>query len=169
VPAPTEPGGKWEFVIPDWLPPSLNDGMGRHWAVAHAIKKTVAEFLSTYARLNNVPPVTLQYRPVRRFEFNCVGWGNGETMPDPDNLLKFTLDAATHANLLVDDAAEWCKTKLPFCQRGSPKTTFVFIEDLEIRPPINPDEDPRVKRWLGMMKGRANRDKTRKDTRRGKA
>jgi hypothetical protein len=144
-------------TIPNWTPPVLNRGMGRHWSVAHRLKKAAAEFLGAYAAICRVPRVSFTYRPVRRVDLLCVGWAGGETMPDPDAFLKFFLDAAATARLIVDDADAWCRWRTPVLQRGSP-LTVVALEDIALTPAVDPAADPVVRRFVAAAKRKGKRN-----------
>lgn len=117
----------------NWTPPNLNDGIGRHWSRARSIKKTAANVLGIYAATVGVRRVREDYLPRRRVTIRARGWKSG-TLPDPDNLLKFTLDALKLAYLIVDDSSEWLECPMPVVTRaasGEPTVTTVLIEDIE--------------------------------------
>jgi hypothetical protein len=154
-PAAPTPGPELAFRVPRWCPPSLNAVFGRHFAAAHRIKKALADLLGVFSRAAGVRPVDLRYRPVRRVRLTVTGWGNGETMPDPDNLLKLFLDSCTRCRLIVDDSADWCDWARPTLIRGSPDEAVVTVRDLRLRPPCDkPEHDPQTRRMLAALLGR---------------
>lgn len=152
----------WKFQIPDWIPPSVNPSVGRHWSKIHKDKDATAMILGMYALLGKVPLTSYQYRPVRLLTLSVFGWGNGETIPDPDNLQKIFLDGATRCRLIVDDHRDWCVMQRPFLERADVTRTVVTVEDLELKPAVEPADDPHTRRMLSAMLGRLKRRQLRR-------
>lgn len=125
--------------------------MGWHWKRKETFKKQLADLLGIYARMAGVPLTTPAYRPVRRLHMLCV-YGTAQRLPDPDNLYKLTLDALTRCRVIVDDGPEWCDCERPTLQRGAQTHTVFTVRDLAVRPPIDPADEPAVKRFLSRMK-----------------
>ena len=104
----------WRIVIPNWIPPYLNTARGRHWNKSAANTRAVADMVKVYALKAGVPLVTDAYRPRRKVTIDEAKYGK---LPDPDNLLKHTLDGLKLARLIVDDSAKWCEWERPTLER----------------------------------------------------
>lgn len=153
---------RYEFVIPNWTPPSVNPTLGNHWSLMNSMKKAVAKFVGVYAIKNGVRLVTPQFRPVRKLELLVTGWPElDQKLPDPDNFLKIFLDACKQARVIVDDAQDWCPWERPKIVRGHP-ATHVTLTDLEVRPPIEAKDEKTTKKLLGNLLRKAARDAAKK-------
>ena len=86
------------LVIPKWRPPLSNDWRGRHWSVAHRLRKLSTQVLGIYALQQHVPRATGQ----RRVSVEIV-LAPRQRQPDRDAFDKLLLDALTGAGLLLDD------------------------------------------------------------------
>lgn len=124
----------WTIRIPNWCPPPVNVGRGRHFSRSHKSTREVCEYLTAYnakAGARKVDVAGGDYRPVRRLSLFVQKIGK---LPDPDNLLKHTLDGAKLARLIVDDSAKWCLWTPPVVvnpPKGSKKEeTVIEIEDV---------------------------------------
>lgn len=96
--------------------------------------------LATYAAIASVPRVHDDYRPVRHVKIRVYVSVGGE--PDPDNLLKYTLDGLKRARLIVNDNWQWCRFDQPFVARCSGKKnerTEIDIADL-----VHVDKVPKI-------------------------
>lgn len=152
----------YDFLVPNWTPPSINPTLGRHWSVLSGLKKAVAKLLAAYAARAGVRLVTPQFRPVRKLELHVTGWPElDQRLPDPDNFLKVFLDAAKQGRLIVDDSQDWCRWERPVIVRGTPNT-LVTLTDLEVRPPIDPKDDATTKKLFGNLLRKAKRDAEKK-------
>jgi Holliday junction resolvase RusA-like endonuclease len=87
------------LVIPHWRPPLANEWRGRHWSVAHRLRKRAADLLGTYALAQRVPKATC-----RRSVAVEVVLGPRQRQPDRDSMDKLLLDAVVEAGLLLDDS-----------------------------------------------------------------
>lgn len=128
----------------------------------------MADLLGAYAYKAGVPFVSPTYRPVRKVVLRVTGWANGETMPDPDNVLKLFLDSCRRCGLIVDDSKEWCVWGVPVLLNG-PDESFVVLEDLEAKPPCAAEEMPMTRALLRSLMRKVNRgDKKTKKTDQGR-
>jgi len=150
--------GPWVFRIPAYYPPSQNTWQGGHYSKVHKLKRQTADLIGTYARLCSVPLVTYDYRPVRLCRMTVIGWADGSTMPDGDNLLKVFRDALVWARVIVDDGKDFARFTEPVTQRGSPAETIIEIADLADTPPVRPEQDPHTRRMLAALKRKGRRE-----------
>jgi Holliday junction resolvase RusA-like endonuclease len=120
----------WLVVIPEWTPPSVNVGRGKHWVVEHRAKKQIIETVSLYANIARVPAF-VTHEAKRRVTL-CVTYSKSHKgrLPDPDNLNKLFRDALKKAYLIVDDSAEWLDMPTPIVERGDKTRTVITFEDL---------------------------------------
>src|SRR5438045_2981311 len=86
------------LVIPCWRPPLANHWRGRHWSVAHRLRKQATQLLGAYALAQRVPPATGQ----RRVSVEIV-LAPRQRQPDRDAFDKLLLDSLVAAGLLLDD------------------------------------------------------------------
>lgn len=134
----------WTMELRDWKPPNLNKSRGRHWHKSHKATKTAGEVYAAEAFKAGVPLVTDTYRPVRSVQIVYHAKGK---LPDPDNLLKNTLDALKRARLVVDDSAKWCHWTAPVVGRitgpGVTSLLTLAIEDVPANVVAHvPDSEP---------------------------
>src|SRR6185369_1450814 len=89
----------YRLSVPHWRPALCNTWRGRHWSVAHRLRKQTVQLLGVYARLQQVPPATGR----RRVSVEIV-LAPRQRQPDRDAFDKLLLDALTGAGLLLDDS-----------------------------------------------------------------
>lgn len=160
---------QWEIRLDRWQPPSINTTLGRHWRAIHRAKLDAADIIGIYSAIAQVPKITLDYRPRRHVVITAVGWSHkGSVLPDPDNVLKITLDAMVRARLLVDDADEYCTWERPALSCGRPTLTTIVITDIGMTPPISdPLDDPYTRRlFAAKTKGATDAQKTQRKRKR---
>jgi hypothetical protein len=139
------------------VPVNLNDTVGRHWSVKDKKLKSVTDVLAVQAAVSGVPKVTAAAPEVRRVSAAFTGWPDPRRrLPDPDNLMKYFLDAMVAAGLLVDDAADWCQWDRPTVQRGNPVVGIIRIAVLDVRPPLA--ELPHTARLRGAFTRKMRRE-----------
>lgn len=118
----------YRIAIPDWKPTSVNSLLRSHWSRRSKIKTADADMVAVYARIAGVP----QASGKRRVSISVlVKPGKGGRLPDPDNLLKSTLDALVKCGLLLDDSADRCSIGSIDVERGSETSTAIYLQDLE--------------------------------------
>ena len=150
--APRPVLARWEFAVPGFIPVNLNDTTGKHWSVKDRARKSAADVIAIAARLAGVPHVSWTQPQVRRVRMAFSGWPGGRTMPDPDNLLKYQLDALTTAFLIVDDNAEWCEWEKPILSRSDKPECLIVLEDIEYKPGAFTSED-QLPQMVRLLKG----------------
>lgn len=133
------------ITVPDWLPPSANQFIGRHWRELDRLKKETANYISFYAYMARAKMVDHQYRPVREV---MVFAEYTTHEPDPDNLNKVLRDSLKRCRLIVDDSSKWATFHEPRVTKGAVKKTEILLRDLELMPAIPADQDPEFKRFL---------------------
>lgn len=89
--------------------------------------------IGVYAHNAGVPKVSDIYKPVRRVSMNVYKCNH---YPDPDNLLKYTLDALKGTRLIVDDSAKWCYWTKPVIYpcKANEETTVISLSDVAPLP-----------------------------------
>src|SRR5437762_2092380 len=87
------------LIVPQWRPPLANAWRGRHWSIAHRLRKQATQLLGAYARLQRVPPATGR----RKLAVEIV-LAPRQRQPDRDALDKLLLDSLVGAGLLLDDS-----------------------------------------------------------------
>lgn len=120
---------QWSFVIPRWLPVSLNKLLRLHWAARSRYQREAAEIIGLYGRvLDKVPEATQK----RRVSLRLI-LPPGRPFLDTDNVWKQTLDALVKARLLVDDSPEWFVMGVCTEERGTKSSfgTIVTLEDIQ--------------------------------------
>lgn len=141
------PGRGWDFVVPDYTPPLLNDLLGGSKAAAMRaarLKRECGDLFAVYARAADVPTVGefgAAYRPRRHVGLTVHGWGGPGGRPDPDAFLKASLDALKAARLIVDDCKHWCGWSPPELVISRERATIVVMMDLSF-----PGEMPRARK-----------------------
>ncbi len=88
------------LVVLRWHPPRCNVWRGRHWAVAHKLRKQAVQLLGVYAVQQRVPKA----RGRRRVSVEIV-LAPRQRQPDADAYDKLLLDSLVGAGLLLDDGA----------------------------------------------------------------
>lgn len=119
---------QWVVWIPNWQPTPVNNWDGCHWAVRARAKANDRQIVGMYCRAAGVPRAARKRR-VRieaRYPVNKRG-----RMPDPDNLLKSSLDALKHAGAIVDDSQNWCEWERPVVSRCEQPGTLFVMEELD--------------------------------------
>src|SRR5215813_10561507 len=89
------------LVIPKWQPPRCNRWRGRHWSIAHRLRKQSTQLLGVYALQQHVPRATGR----RRVSVE-VALAPRMRRSDADSFDKLLLDALQGAGLLVDDGEQ---------------------------------------------------------------
>lgn len=145
--------------IPDWRPPLANEWVGFHWSKIDDMKAKAAEFVGLYAVASGLKRTAHDYRVVRKLEVE-LQVPPGRTFPDPDAVLKVLLDACKRCRVIVDDSAAWCHCGMPKVSRGPTLKTIIRVTDIEVGPPIKPEDDPDVKRVLASITRRFERKNT---------
>src|SRR5262249_43659142 len=87
------------LVIPKWRPPLANQWRGRHWNIAHRLRKQSTQLLGVYVLKQRVPKATGR----RRVSVEIV-LAPRQRQPDRDAFDKLLLDALVGAGLLLDDS-----------------------------------------------------------------
>ena len=118
-------GGPWVVTIPEYHPPKLNQLMGGHWSKAARLKKACTAKIRRAMAEAGVPVATGK----RRIGITIYVSGSGRR-PDPDGILKSTLDALKHAGTIIDDDSKRCEWTQPQILNGE-KRTVITIEDIE--------------------------------------
>lgn len=116
----------WTVTIPGFLPASVNQLFGAHWARGHRRKKADCELIALYCIEKGVPIATGKRRVAVTF---CAPGGRGAKHADADNRLKVLLDALVRCGRLVDDSPTWCEWQPPAHEKG-PKKTVIVLEDV---------------------------------------
>lgn len=88
------------LVLPKVKLPLLNQVRGRHWSVAHRLRRGLTDLLALYARQQAIPPATER----RRLALEVI-LGPRQKPFDADAPQKILLDACTQAGLILDDGA----------------------------------------------------------------
>src|SRR6266536_815947 len=86
------------LIVPSWRPPLANSCRGRHWSVAHRLRRQTTALLGVYALQQRVPRATGR----RRVSVEVV-LAPRMRQPDADAFDKLLLDSLVAAGLLVDD------------------------------------------------------------------
>lgn len=145
----------WTIEIPNWCPPSVNKGRGRHWSRSDRNTREVVEYLTAFNARAGVPKVRPDYRPVRSVALIVRKSG---PLPDPDNLLKHWLDGLKGAGLIVDDSAKWCHWNRPLVSnptKTDPRCfSLVVIEDVPTAA-----ERAAIDRWFAEWKEKMDRER----------
>src|SRR5215475_8334617 len=113
--------------IPRWRPPLANAWRGRHWSVAHRLRKEASAMLATYARLQAIPPAT----GPRRASLEIV-LAPRQRRPDRDAFDKLLLDAMVSTGLLLDDSDRGLSGRLEIAfRRGTADDwgTVLYLTD----------------------------------------
>jgi hypothetical protein len=126
---PTGPPGRWEVVIPDWVPPSFYDLTEGFWVKRRRVKKAAVLRVGCACVLAGVAKATGKRRVTI-----TVTVTNARHRPDPDNVPKSLLDGLTRCGALVDDAADWCESAVTVTV-GAAKGTRIVIEDIATPTP----------------------------------
>src|SRR5262245_584319 len=117
------------LCIPRWHPPLANQWRGRHWSVAHRLRRAAAQLLGAYALQQRVPRAT-----TRRKVSVLVTLGPRQRPCDTDAYDKLLLDGLVGAGLLVDDGAGGLAGRVEVTfSRGTASAwgTVVVLEDLQ--------------------------------------
>lgn len=117
---------KYFVVIPGWRPPALNELLrGGPWG-ARRLKAEAKDFFMGYTLQAQVPPA----RGKRRISL-ILTIPKGQRKWDIDAFHKATLDACTHAKLIIDDHPKWAQWGgVTYIRPGDLSTTIV-AEDIE--------------------------------------
>lgn len=120
-PVPVTENRQWTFVVPDYLPPSLNQFVDRHWTKRMQFKKECVELFSHYGR--DVPKAESK----RTVLFTLVRTGHDKEMDADNAAKKVGLDALKRCGLIVDDNEKWCECPKPVQIRGTERQTIVTL------------------------------------------
>ena len=113
----------WQFAIPQFVPTTLNRLMRGRRRDRIRLAKGDRELVTYYARSSGIPPATGK----RRVSIKVSMPGR---RPDPDSILKSTLDALVAAGLLRTDSSRWCQLGDVTVEHGDERQTVVRLEDL---------------------------------------
>src|SRR5262249_40120719 len=91
-------GTTWTLTIPAWRPPLCNRWRGRHWSVAHRLRREAEQLLAAYAHQQGVPKAA-----GRRSVAVEVVLGPRMRQSDGDSLDKLLLDGLGGAGVVLDD------------------------------------------------------------------
>lgn len=120
------------FVIPDYLPPTLNVLLNRHWTVRHRASKECKSLVIAYSSLSRIPAATGKRRVSVTFS------SRRKIVSDEDARVKLLLDALVCAGLLVDDSPQWCELGRMQSVSGQVRETVVLLEEIEIAGEVLP-------------------------------
>jgi hypothetical protein len=120
---PTDTATTYTLVIPDFLPATLNQLLGLHWAERNRRKQSDAEFVYVYAAAAGIPRATGH----RRVDL-VITLEKGRRRPDRDAWWKVVLDSCVTAGLLVDDGPRWCTPGTVRYARGETATAITLTE-----------------------------------------
>lgn len=93
-----QPGKFTVIIIPDWMPPTLNQWIYKHWRVR---QKTVQD-TTLMVKIHAANQHARSAQGPRKVSL-LVTLGKGRKQPDRDAYDKILLDALVHCRLLVDD------------------------------------------------------------------
>lgn len=126
--APKEDGlRRFEAVIPDWHPTTLNALLEVHWAKAGRLKRGDAELVAYYLKIAGVTAATRK----RRLTYTIVYKAGPGGRADSDAHDKSFRDALTLCGALVDDSPKWLDAEKPLRDTGPRKETRIILEDIE--------------------------------------
>jgi Holliday junction resolvase RusA-like endonuclease len=120
-------GDQHTLHIPRWHPAKVNQLYSGHWAVKSRLKAADRQMVALYAKQAKIP---LAFGP-RRVTLTIL-LKPRQRGGDPDAYWKSSLDALTHAGLLVDDNRQHVELA-PVQYRRSGETdwgTLIHLEDL---------------------------------------
>ena len=127
----------WQFAIPQFVPTALNALMRGRRRDRIRLAKGDRELVTYYARSSGIPPATGK----RRVSIKVSMPGR---RPDPDSILKSTLDALVAAGLLRTDSSRWCQLGDVTVEHGDERQTVVRLEDLPESVPSQSTKKPRL-------------------------
>lgn len=116
----------WEFVIPDWVPPSLNKLISNSRTVNMADRRKARFFVSKYAK--NIPmasgkrgiQIWVQKKSTTK-----------DDPPNRDGRAKHLVDALVEDGLLRDDCEKWLLWNPVLEQTGPRQAVRVRLWDIE--------------------------------------
>jgi hypothetical protein len=114
----------YRLVIPAWRPATVNE-LFKSVRARIGLKKRDRAFITTYARVQGVPPAVYPRRVSLAITLPAKG-----RPTDPDALWKSLLDALVQAGLLVDDDSGHCVLGPVTFTRGPALETAILLEDL---------------------------------------
>jgi Holliday junction resolvase RusA-like endonuclease len=118
----------WLLLVDDWTPPSVNKlWKAPHWSVGHRLKRIAADTIAVALLRASRPIPKATARRRVGIAVRVAGRGG---MPDPDNVLKVTLDALKANGMIVDDSARWCEVGTVTVARGPDRFTMISLEDI---------------------------------------
>lgn len=112
------------LTLPNYLPPTLNTLLRKHWSKRHKATNEAATMCVLEARNQNVPVATVK----RKVSF-IFRQSKGK-LADHDARLKVALDMLVGSRLLVDDSPAWLDSVSVRSERGE-RATVVELEDVE--------------------------------------
>jgi hypothetical protein len=114
---------RWEILIPDWHPTSLNklNYVRRKIRSKKEDRKTIHDYAVT---LCQVPPATGPRVVSAHVQARSMAH-----QLDPDNILKSLLDALVQVGLLLDDDARHCILGSITAGAGAERYTRITLED----------------------------------------
>ena len=117
------------LFIPQWRPPLVNEWRGKHWSVAHKLRRATTDLLALYALTQGVPKATGR----RRVSVEIL-LAPRMRRPDRDAFDKLFLDAMVAAGLLLDDGDRGLAGRVEVTFRRVPAAewgTIITVEDLD--------------------------------------
>lgn len=116
--------GVYTFTVPGWIPPILNQFLGRSWTVKHRLRKDTEAMLVCYGY--RVPRATGQ-----RSVALLVTLGPRRKQFDADAADKLLLDSCVNVGLLLDDSARWLVGRVAVTfARGPESSTTITLTDI---------------------------------------
>src|SRR5262249_2531686 len=119
----------YTLMVPTWYPPLCNRWRGRHWSVAHRLRKQAVALLGVYALQQHVPRATGR----RRVSVEIV-LAPRQRQPDCDAYDKLLLDSLGAVGLLVDDREPGLAARVEVTfRRGQADDwgTVLYLTDVE--------------------------------------
>ena len=115
----------YTITIPDYLPLSINQLIGRHHMVTHQRKQLHLEIIVRHAQAQGVPRATGPRR------VSLILTVRGGRRPDRDNIRKVVIEGLVASGALVDDNPDWCSEGSIEYRWGKGRQTEIILEDVD--------------------------------------